>query len=139
MARPTVPVREEDGPAWVDVAEGVRMRRMVEAQGTTIAMYQVRPGTRFAVHSHAYGELCVVLSGSGRALLGSDYRELHTGDACFVPPDVPHGFVAEGGLPVLLLNVTIPLRPDMESLTAETVQKLAMHSTVPGMSDLGRR
>ena len=123
---------EEVPPSpWVEISEDVRLRCMVEANGTALVMYRMNPGTRFAPHAHPVAELGVVLSGRGRCRLGDASRVLEAGDAFYIPPGVVHDFVAYDEAPVVMLNVTVPLQLDEEPLTVENLTNLVTRLTAP--------
>jgi mannose-6-phosphate isomerase-like protein (cupin superfamily) len=109
---------------------------MVEANGTTLVMYRLNPGTHFEVHSHPVAELGVVLSGRGRARFGAESRVLETGDAFYIPPGLEHDFRADATTPVVLLNVTVPLQFDDETFTMEELQRLVAKLTTPRAPEL---
>lgn len=135
MEPPSTSVRDERAPGWVEIEHGVRIRRMVEANGIALILYRIPPGTHFDRHAHPFAEVGVVLSGQGRCRFGGEVRTLHAGDAFYVPPDVPHDFTVEGTEPVVMLNTTVPLRSDDVASSADAVEELARASlpaSVPG-------
>jgi mannose-6-phosphate isomerase-like protein (cupin superfamily) len=119
------PVVDHSPPPWVDFSPGVRVRRMVEANGTALILYRVQPKIRFALHDHAYSELGVVLSGGGRCRLGDEDRHLRAGDSFYVPPGVPHDFRAQASGPTVLLNVTVPLHATSDPANPIDLEQLA--------------
>jgi len=102
---------------------------MVEANGTTLAMYQIPPGIHFATHAHPFAELGVVLRGAGRCRLGGQVRRLRAGDSFYIPAGVSHDFTAEKGEPVVMLNVTVLLGSDEAGRSVADVEVLA-HSAL---------
>ncbi len=128
---PKARVRDEPSRPRIEVGQGVRARRRVEANGITLALYRIRGGTALSVHSHLMAEIGVVLSGSGLARLGDEDRVLHAGDAFYVSPGTYHNFRADE--PVMMLNVTVPLHDDGEE-TAEPIEELAARTLrAPGV------
>ncbi len=97
---------------------------MVEANGTTLTMYQLAPGTRYPLHRHPSAELGVILHGEGRGLFESEERVLRAGDSFYVHPNAPHGFVAGDSEPVIMLNVTVALPGDAIALPAQSVRDI---------------
>jgi len=90
------------------------MRPLVEGVGTALILYSVDPGTRFDAHRHAFGELGVVLQGSGRITVEDEERELRAGESYYIPPNSLHGLsVSEGTEPMVLIDVAASLPPDV--------------------------
>jgi len=85
---------------------GVRVRHLIDGDGTALQLYQLEPGTRFDLHTHDFPELGMVLSGTGALVFEEGNRTTETGDSYFIPGRLPHGYlVPDGGSTVLLLNV----------------------------------
>jgi quercetin dioxygenase-like cupin family protein len=117
-------IRDERAPEWVTLANGIRIRRMVEGNGCSIILYRLEPGRLFEEHEHPFAEFLVMLAGSGRAIVGDESRTLREGDSVFVPGGTPHGFEVGPRSPVILLNVTVPTISELvEPATAEVVRK----------------
>jgi len=98
----------------------------------SLILYQIDPGTQFEPHRHAFGELGVVLQGTGQMTVGDSTRELKAGESYSLPPDVLHGLsVAEGKEPMVLIDIAafapsdLPAPPisEMKDLTAKVVRK----------------
>ena len=134
-----MPIRDEPPSAWVEVSPQVRLRRMIEADGTAVIMYRINPGTRFAVHSHRVAELGVMLSGRGQATIGGESRMLEPGASFYIPPGVPHEFIADRSGPVLMLNITVPVSTDADGFSADRLQSLTAKITAPQTSELVER
>ncbi len=124
-------VRDEPSPPWVELARGVRTRRLVEANGITLALYRMRPGTAFKLHSHLFAELGVVLSGSGRAHFGDETRDLRAGDSFYISPGTAHDFRVNEGEPVLMLNVSVTLHEAENGIEHESIEKFAARAVRP--------
>jgi unsaturated pyranuronate lyase len=118
-------VRYKAAPEWEALADGIHARRMVEGNGTSIILYRLDSGRRFERHDHPFPELGVVLAGQGRVLIEDEARTLRAGDSFFIPGGTPHGFEVDAEGPVVLMNVTVPLLPDLPGPPATEVLHLA--------------
>lgn len=118
-------IRDKSAPAWVTVAPGIHARPMVEGDGCSIILYRIDPGNRFELHRHPFVELGVVLGGRGRIRVAHEERALREGDSFYLPSGTVHGFVVDGGRPVIMMNVTVPLSPDVSGPTSSTVLAIA--------------
>jgi len=54
-------------------------------------LYQIAPGSRFALHAHPFPELGLILSGAGIVLVDGDERSAVAGDSYYFPATVRHG------------------------------------------------
>ncbi len=125
MKRAPSRIRDERSAGWVTLTDGVRLRPMVEGNGSSIILYRIEPGRRFESHDHPFPELGVVLVGRGRMRIGDEDRFLREGDAVYVPGGTPHGFEVQGSTPVVMMNVTVPVLPDLAGPAFSEVVKLA--------------
>jgi len=103
-----VPPRVTNGPTvrWRRLSPGVRVRHLIDAEGTSLQLYQLEPGTRFELHEHDFPELGMVLSGKGKLTFDEGDHRAEAGDSFCVPGRMRHGFsVPDDGPPVLLINV----------------------------------
>lgn len=110
---------------------------MVEADGSSIILYRLDPGRRFARHEHPFHELGVVLAGQGRLLIAEEGRRVGEGDSFYIPGGTPHGFEVDADNPVVLMNVTVPLPSDhlkgpLASEVLDVARKVAGRASVPG-------
>jgi len=118
-------IRDERSAGWVSLADGIRLRPMVEGNGSSIILYRLEPGRRFERHDHPFPELSVILVGRGRMVIGEEERALREGDAVYVPGGVRHGFEVDGKTPVVMMNVTVPVLPDLAGPAFSEVVRLA--------------
>lgn len=125
MESPSPRIRESPVSEWVALSSGIRARIMVEGNGSSIILYRLDAGSRFERHSHPFPELGVVLMGRGFALIGDEKRAVREGDAYFFPGGSLHGFEVDEGEPVVLLNVTVPLTPELEGPPSAEVLQIA--------------
>jgi quercetin dioxygenase-like cupin family protein len=125
VSRASARIRDEPAPEWVELANGIHTRRMVEGNGASIVLYRLDPGRRFAPHDHPFSELSVVLAGRGRTRIGNEERRLREGDSIYIPGGTPHDFAAEGNEPVVMLNVIVPPLPNVAGPPPSVVLGLA--------------
>ncbi len=60
-------------------------------------------------HAHpGIEQVCYLLEGEAVAEIGGERCEMHPGDCCFFPADVPHIFTATSDVPVKLLVIYSP-------------------------------
>jgi len=94
---------------WSRYSEGVRVRHLIDGEGTALALYHIVPGTQCDLHEHAFPELGLVLSGTGAITFDEGEQRTEAGDSFYLPPGTRHGFrVPEEGPPVLMINVEAP-------------------------------
>lgn len=81
----------EDKNPWIEIAPGIKRRTITS--GAT--MYQMRAqldaGSRLPEHSHPQEQIAHVVSGRIRMFVGGTAHELKSGDAIYLPGNVPHG------------------------------------------------
>jgi quercetin dioxygenase-like cupin family protein len=75
------------------------------------------PGAETPVHRHACEEVIVVLSGSGRLILGGEASDFRAGSTLVLAPDVVHQIVNSGREELVLVAAlgTAPVRVRTES------------------------
>ena len=118
-------VSDQPAPDWAAQCDGIHVRPMIEGNGVSILLYRLEPGHRFEPHHHPFPELGVVLMGRGRAQFGDEERMLREADSYYFPAGMLHSFEVEGDGPAVLMNVTIPLPPDIPGPTGSEVVQLA--------------
>jgi quercetin dioxygenase-like cupin family protein len=120
-------IRGESAAPWTSPAPGVRVRALVEGDGTTLMLYHIAPGTKFAMHSHPFPELGLILSGAGIVLVNGDERSAVGGDSYYFPAMVEHGFlVPEGGEPVVMLDVSSAMGTNLPPSLEEAIRTMAI-------------
>jgi mannose-6-phosphate isomerase-like protein (cupin superfamily) len=77
--------------ARVGERPGLRSRVLLQAgdeaaADLAVTWVEVAPGAAQAPHAHAPQQVYVVVSGSGRMLVGDEERDVGAGDLVFVPP-----------------------------------------------------
>jgi len=123
-------VRDEPAPEWLALAKGIYIRRMVEGNGCSISLYRMDPGHRLAMDRHAFPELGVILMGRCRFVIGDEERTLREGDAYYIPAGTRHGLSVPEGVPLVVMDVTAPLPPDVSGPTFDEVLEQAMRVAV---------
>lgn len=86
----------DDVVTSVEGIEGRFARQRIESRDLGVSHFRYGPGVRGKAHVHReQEEAYVVVSGSGRILLGDEVRDLRPWDVVRVAPQVPRAF--EGG------------------------------------------
>lgn len=97
-------------PPTPPVPSGIRRTPVFENDQTRVVKVAFDPGSREAVHSHAFDLLIIQLS-SGRVetLLGTEktVAEFGAGDVQFLPKDVPHAVANAGSGAFELMSVGV--------------------------------
>jgi quercetin dioxygenase-like cupin family protein len=105
---------------WRRWGPGVRVRHLIDAEGTSLALYHIDPGTLCDLHEHDFPELGMVLAGNGAITFEEGEQKTEAGDSFYLPGGTRHGFrVPKGGSTVLMLNVEAPSGagvPDLATL-----------------------
>jgi mannose-6-phosphate isomerase-like protein (cupin superfamily) len=63
------------------------------------------PGRAVALHCHDYHEIIVVQEGRAACTVGSERREVSTGDIIVIPARTPHGFASIGDRPLRQIDI----------------------------------
>jgi len=107
---------------WKRINPQVLQRVVFETEDVRFALYRVTAGFHNSLHAHDYAQMGVVISGRGthRTVLavarGGTVRQqlqelpLRHGDCFYVPPRAPHELEVDEGKPMVLLEVTLPVR-----------------------------
>ena len=98
---------------WVQAGEGTQRR--IVADGEKMMQVEVRfaAGAIGALHSHPHEQLTYVVRGRVNFTIGSETRELQTGDIILIPGGVTHG--AQALEDTLLLDTFSPPRADFRT------------------------
>lgn len=93
-----------------EVGEGVTRQLLGFDDSILMARAVFREGAVGYVHSHPHSQVTYVESGVFEFTIGSETRQLKTGDGTYIPPGVDHGAICiEAGA---LLDVFSPIRED---------------------------
>ncbi len=118
--------------AWHQIGPGVRVRRVLQEDGTALRLYRLEPGSRFDLHTHDFPEMGMLLSGSGTLVFEEEEQPAQAGDSFYLPVGLRHGFrVADGREPVVMLNV--------EARRDEATRPDPAAHAPPSVSRTGRR
>ena len=91
---------EQDG-----LPSEAKLRALLEARGYSVAHYTYSPGTRFPPHVHGEAKIDVVLEGTFRMGMHSQFVALGPGDWLEVPAGTEHSAEVIGAAPVVSLDV----------------------------------
>ena len=95
---------------WEDVGAGVRRQILAHSSDLMLVRVEFEAGAVGALHHHPHRQLTYVAAGRFRAQVGSETRELVSGDCFLALADVPHSVIAlEAGT---LLDSFTPARED---------------------------
>ncbi len=94
------------------VSRGGVDRRVFSGEKCMMVLNELRPGSKPNLHHHPHEQLCYIVAGTCRFVLGDEVLDLVGGDVVLVPPDVPHSLEVTGSVPVLNLDVFSPIRED---------------------------
>ena len=82
------------------------------------------PNYNLKMHSHQFCEINVITGGEGRHYIADTSLPAHVGDVFIIPPEVPHGYLAEGTLDIS----HVLLRADFLSRYREELAQLPAFS-----------
>lgn len=81
----------------------------VGASRVEVLLGVIEKGAGALPHAHpGIEQVCYMLEGHARAVVGGEIREIGPGDCCFFPPDVPHSFTVVSETPVRVLVIYAP-------------------------------
>lgn len=85
----------EDGPlAWRRVERFVLLGGAGEPVAFQLRYFEIAPGGYSSYERHRHAHAIVVVRGDGRVRIGRQMYRVHPMDLVFVPPGVPHQFLA---------------------------------------------
>jgi quercetin dioxygenase-like cupin family protein len=97
-----------------EIWDGV-LARLIEAEGLTLAVVEIRPGQRVPEHAHHNEQLGFVIGGSVTFTIGAETRSLGPGGTWRIPANVPHR-VEVGPDGAIVAEAYAPARADWASL-----------------------
>ncbi len=77
---------------------------------TSFIWVDLAPGDGPQLHKHAYGEILIILEGSGRYTVGGATLDARAGQIVLVPPDAPHKFFNVGEGPLRQIDIHLSKR-----------------------------
>lgn len=106
--------RQVDAEAAAE-AEGVTVRVVIgREQGApnfVMRVFDLEPGAKTPLHTHAWEHEVFVLAGEGEVYGGGQDAQLAEGDTVWVPPMEEHRFVNDGDEPLRFICV-VPLHDE---------------------------
>jgi mannose-6-phosphate isomerase-like protein (cupin superfamily) len=99
--------------ARVGERPGLRSRVLLQAgddaaADLAVTWVEVATGAAQTPHAHAPQQVYIVVSGSGRMLVGDEERDVGAGDLVFVPPAVRHGITNTGDDTLTYVSAATP-------------------------------
>jgi len=70
------------------------MRRYIQADQSSMAVYDLRKGAKVPVHTHSSEQLSYVQQGRLRFVVGGEAHTLRPGQVIVIPADAPHSIEA---------------------------------------------
>lgn len=104
---------------WTKYLPGIDQKVIFRGHGTTVALYRLGPGVRSPLHRHREAQLGICVTGAGlhriilRVRRGRGTRgemtdiTVQAGDAYYIPPAVPHEFVADSKHGAMILDLVM--------------------------------
>ena len=80
----------------IDMGEGVIRQYLGEGQKMNAQHWDMADQSVVKLHTHSQEQFGYVIKGGFKMIIGDETAELKAGDAYFIPPDVPHEFIAVG-------------------------------------------
>jgi quercetin dioxygenase-like cupin family protein len=87
---------KNEGARREDLGGGVLFQHLGTGRHMTVFHWNMADGAEVKLHQHPSEQFGYVIKGGFRMTIGGDSAELGAGDAYFIPPDVPHTFIAVG-------------------------------------------
>jgi quercetin dioxygenase-like cupin family protein len=114
-------IRSAQAEAMAPFGAVTRVHTAVVATGEQVQLLWVKfdPDGTYAMHSHKYEQVSVILSGRMRLTVGEEVAEIGPGDMWFVPANVPHGGELLGDEAVVFIDVYGPPSESILELIAE--------------------
>ncbi|MFD2920281.1 cupin domain-containing protein [Terrimonas rubra] len=95
---------------WEETGEGVKRKVMAWDERLMLVKVHFETGAVGTVHQHPHTQISHIEKGVFEVEIGGDKKLLKSGDAFYVPPNIPHGVVClqEG----VLIDMFSPMRED---------------------------
>lgn len=87
-------------------------RRVFSGEKSMMVLNELQPSSRPNLHQHPHEQLCYIVEGTCRFVLGDEVLDLAAGDVVLIPGNVPHSLEVTSSTPVLNLDVFSPIRED---------------------------
>ena len=93
------------------ILPGVKRRILNHGGKLMMTEFVFKKDTDVGTHSHPHEQISCIIQGSGKFQLGEIDTIIEKGDSVYIPPDVPHGFIAkEDG--TTIIDAFTPVRDD---------------------------
>jgi mannose-6-phosphate isomerase-like protein (cupin superfamily) len=74
----------------------------------SVARVEVDPGSHQQSHHHVPEQAYIIVSGNGRAEVGSEIADVQAGDVLYIPSNVDHALNNTGPEKLVYISVTVP-------------------------------
>jgi len=108
-------VREAEVPGYHPANHiGTTNRRLISpatvgARHVEVILGVIEKGQGALPHAHpGIEQVCYLISGTARAEMNGEAADMHPGDCCYFPPDLPHVFTVTSDEPARLLVIYTP-------------------------------
>ncbi|HBN09686.1 MAG TPA: hypothetical protein DD435_13885 [Cyanobacteria bacterium UBA8530] len=91
-----------------DLENGVVLKRLGSGSNLNAVHWDMNDGSVVPLHHHSQEQFGYVIQGALQIVLGEEKNLLKAGDSYFIPPGIPHEFLAVGQTEAI--DVFSPLR-----------------------------
>jgi len=97
-------------------------RQSIVGDRAMLCMHEAFPNLQCTPHQHDAEQFSIVLKGRMRFVIGTEARVLGPGEVAHIPSGIPHSIESLEEY-VLVLDVFVPLRPDIIARLQELERK----------------
>ena len=94
----------------VDMGEGVIRQDLGTGESMNVLHWNMKDKSEVKMHTHQQEQFGYVIKGGFEIIVGDETTTLKAGDAYFIPPNVPHSFIATGETEAI--DVFSPVKTD---------------------------
>jgi len=94
-----------------DIGGGILMQEMGPEDKMNVLHWNMKDGSIIPLHHHAEEQFGYVIKGGFKMNIGGEEAVLGKGDSYFIPPHIPHTFIATGETEAI--DVFTPVRYDI--------------------------
>ena len=94
----------------VDMGGGVIRQDLGEGERMNVLHWNMADKSVVKLHTHSQEQFGYFIKGGFKMIVGDETSELKAGDAYFIPPNVPHEFIAVGDTEAI--DVFSPVKED---------------------------
>ncbi|MDD2717375.1 MAG: cupin domain-containing protein [Candidatus Wallbacteria bacterium] len=80
----------------IDIGDGILMQVLGPGEKMNVLHWNMQDGSEVKLHQHPEEQFGYVIKGGFKYVMGKETFTLLKGDSYFVPPNMPHSFVAIG-------------------------------------------